>query len=98
MVVCGDGGNFTDQTGKLGARLRAYDKATGVELGAVFIAAPQTGAPMTYMLGGRQYIVLAIGGSGSGGAQMVAFRLPAARGGCTGPERFGSVRNKLLRR
>ncbi len=37
--------------------------------------APQTGAPMTYMLGGEQYIVLAIGG-GNYPAELVAFRLP----------------------
>jgi hypothetical protein len=34
----------------------------------------QTGAAMTYMLGGRQYIVTAVG-SGFG-ADLVAFRLP----------------------
>ena len=32
---------------------------------------------MSYMLGGRQYIVLAIGG-GSYTAELVAFRLPRA--------------------
>jgi quinoprotein glucose dehydrogenase len=55
--------------------LRAYDKATGEEKGAVYMPAPQTGAPMTYMLKGRQYIVLAIGG-GSYTAELLAFRLP----------------------
>ena len=55
---------YTDETGRKGARLRAYDKATGEEKGAVFMPAAQTGSPMTYMLGGRQYIVLAIGGRG----------------------------------
>jgi quinoprotein glucose dehydrogenase len=39
--------------------------------------APQTGSPMSYMLGGRQYIVLAIGGS-TGSAELMAFRLPRA--------------------
>jgi quinoprotein glucose dehydrogenase len=37
----------------------------------------QTGSPMTYMLNGRQYIVVAIGGAGFPG-ELVAFRLPAA--------------------
>jgi glucose dehydrogenase len=37
--------------------------------------APQTGCPMTYMLGGRQYIVLTIGGPGFP-AELIAFRLP----------------------
>ncbi len=53
--------------------LRAYDKATGEEKGAVYMPAPQTGSPMTYMLGGRQYIVLAIGG-GNYPAELLAFR------------------------
>ena len=39
--------------------LRAYDKATGKEVGAVYMPAPQTGSPMTYMLNGKQYIVVA---------------------------------------
>ena len=42
--------------------LRAYDKATGKEVGAVYMPAPQSGSPMTYMLNGRQYIVVAISG------------------------------------
>jgi quinoprotein glucose dehydrogenase len=37
--------------------------------------APQTGCPMTYMLGGKQYIVLAIGGPNYP-AELIAFKLP----------------------
>ena len=43
--------------------LRAYDKATGQELGAVYMPAPQTGSPMTYFYNGKQYIVVAISGA-----------------------------------
>ena len=75
LVICGDAGTFTDEKGVHGARLRAYDKATGEEKGAVYLAAPQSGSPMSYMLDGRQYIVLAIGG-GSYSGELVAFRLP----------------------
>ena len=56
--------SFTTPSGQRGAMLRAYDKATGKEVGAVYMPAPQTGSPMTYMLNGKQYIVLAIGGPG----------------------------------
>jgi len=56
--------------------LRAYDKATGNEVGAVYMPAPQSGTPMTYMLNGKQYIVLAISG-GSYTGELVAFRLPS---------------------
>jgi quinoprotein glucose dehydrogenase len=38
--------------------------------------APQTGSPMTYMLNGRQYIVVAISG-GSYSGELLAFRLPS---------------------
>ena len=43
------------------AMLRAYDKATGKDIGAVPMPAGQTGTPMTYMLNGSQYIVVAVG-------------------------------------
>jgi quinoprotein glucose dehydrogenase len=36
--------------------------------------AKQTGSPMTYMLDGKQYIVLAV--SGSDGAELIAYALP----------------------
>ena len=45
-----------------GALLRAYDKATGKDLGGIFMSAQQTGSPMTYLHNGKQYIVVAIGG------------------------------------
>jgi quinoprotein glucose dehydrogenase len=54
--------------------LRAYDKTTGKEMGAVNMPAGQTGSPMTYMLNGRQYLVLAIGGNMP--AELIAFALP----------------------
>jgi len=45
-------------------------------VGAVFLPAPQTGSPMTYMLNGRQYIVLAVSG-GTFSGEYISFRLPA---------------------
>jgi quinoprotein glucose dehydrogenase len=75
LVICGDPMTYTDETGRRGARLRAYDKKTGEEKGAVFLPGEQTGSPMSYMLGGRQYIVLAIGGRSYNGT-FIAFRLP----------------------
>jgi quinoprotein glucose dehydrogenase len=77
LVVAGEGGFFTTPSGQRGAMLRAYNKATGNEVGAVYMAAPQTGSPMTYMLNGRQYIVVAISGAAYSG-EYVAFRLPAS--------------------
>ncbi len=75
LVIAGEGGFFTTPSGQRGAMLRAYDKATGSEVGEVFMPAPQTGSPMTYMLGGRQYLVVPISGGGYSG-EFVAFRAP----------------------
>jgi quinoprotein glucose dehydrogenase len=75
MLIVGEPGTFTLADGRKGAMLRAYDKASGKELGAVYMPAGQTGTPMTYMLGGKQYIVVAIGGAAYP-SELVAFRLP----------------------
>jgi quinoprotein glucose dehydrogenase len=56
--------------------LRAYDKTTGQEVGAVFMPAPQSGSPMTYIVDGEQYIVLAISGRTYSG-EYLAFKLPS---------------------
>ena len=74
LVIAGEGGFFTTPSGTRGAMLRAYDKSTGQEVGAVYMPAPQTGSPMTYMLNGKQYIVVAISGGAYSG-ELVAFRL-----------------------
>jgi quinoprotein glucose dehydrogenase len=76
LVVSGEAGFGPTPTGARGAMLRAYDKATGKEVGAVYLPAPQTGSPMTYSLNGRQYIVVAVSGAGYSG-ELVAFRLPS---------------------
>ena len=60
-----------------GAMLRAYDKKTGAEVGAVWMPAPQSGNPMTYMADGRQFIIVAVGG-GTYSSEYIAFALPAS--------------------
>ena len=57
-----------------GARLVAYDKATGEELGSVDLPRGAIGTPMTYMVDGRQYIALTIGGTPP---ELIAFALPS---------------------
>jgi quinoprotein glucose dehydrogenase len=74
LVIAGEAGFATTPHGR-GAMLRAYDKATGQDAGAVYIPAPQTGSPMTYMLNGKQYIVVAVSGAGYS-AELIAFKLP----------------------
>ena len=75
LVISGETGFFTAPSGQRGAMLRAYHKATGQEVGAVFMPAPQTGVPMSYSFNGKQYIVLAVAG-GTYSAEFLAFRLP----------------------
>ncbi len=75
LVIAGEGGFGPTPSGARGAMLRAYDKATGRDAGAVYMPAPQTGSPMTYMLGGRQYIVVAVSGAGYSG-ELLAYALP----------------------
>ena len=76
LVIAGEGGTFTTPSGEVGAMLRAYDKATGAEVGEVYMPASVSGSPMTYMHDGVQYIVLAVSGGGHVG-ELLAFRLPA---------------------
>lgn len=75
LVIAGEAGTVTTPNGQRGAMLRAYDKAAGNEVGAVYMSASQSSSPMTYMLNGKQYIVLAIGGGNYSG-ELVAYRLP----------------------
>jgi quinoprotein glucose dehydrogenase len=77
LLIAGEAGFGPTPSGARGAMLRAYDKATGKEVGAVYMPAPQSGSPMTYMLNGRQYIVVAVSGAGYSG-ELIAFRLPAS--------------------
>ena len=74
LLIAGES-QFTNALGVRGAMLRAYDKATGAEVGAVYMPAPQSGSPMTYMLNGAQYIVIAISGGPYSG-ELLAFALP----------------------
>jgi quinoprotein glucose dehydrogenase len=75
LMIAGEPGTFTMPDGRQGAMLRAYDKASGKEQGAVYMPTGQTGTPMTYMLNGKQYIVVAIAAQNYP-AELVAFRLP----------------------
>ena len=75
LVIIGDPMTTTTPEHPRGAMLRAYDKQTGEQVGAVWMPAPQSGSPMTYMVDGRQYLVVAVSGSDYSG-EYLAFRLP----------------------
>jgi len=55
--------------------LRAHDKATGAIIAEIALPATQTGLPMSYVWGGKQYIVMAVG-DGKNAAEIVALALP----------------------
>jgi quinoprotein glucose dehydrogenase len=74
LVIAGDGGLHTNAAGRRVALLRAYDKATGADVGAVEMPNRQTGSPMSYQIDGKQFIVLAV--SGNDGAEILAYALP----------------------
>ena len=76
LVIAGEGHVTTTADHPRGAMLRAYDKATGKEVGAVYMPAPQTGSPMTYMVNGKQYIVVAVSGGPYSG-EYIAYALPS---------------------
>jgi quinoprotein glucose dehydrogenase len=75
LVVVGDPGVTTTADHPRGAMLRAYDKATGKEVGAVWMPAAQSGSPMTYMANNRQYIIVAVSGGNYSG-EYIAYALP----------------------
>ena len=74
LLIAGEAEMTRDGEGNPRAKLRAYDKATGADVGAVRLPAPQSGSPMTYMLNDEQYIVIAVSGGGISG-ELVAFKL-----------------------
>ena len=81
LLFLGEGGN----TGVLaraqwyggtgGKMFRAYDKATGEVVWEKELVGGTTGAPMTYMIDGRQFIVVTIGWDGTE-SELVALALP----------------------
>ena len=76
LVIAGDPQVTTLPTRPRGAMLRAYDKKTGAEVGAVLLPAPASASPMTYSVNGKQYIVVAVSGGPYSG-EFIALRLPS---------------------
>jgi quinoprotein glucose dehydrogenase len=77
VLIAAEPGYGPTRDGTRGSMLRAYDKRTGRELAALQLPAPQSGSPMTYMVDGRQYLVIAVSGTDYPG-ELIAFRVPEA--------------------
>ena len=80
LLFIGDGAEVFGGThpSMWGRGFRAYDKATGEVVWEMRLPGVTTGAPITYMHDGRQYIVVAIGGDNTTPA-WVALALPSVR-------------------
>lgn len=78
LLIAGEGQLTTTEDHPRGAMLRAYDKQDGKEVGAVWMPAPQSGSPMTYMANGKQYIIVAVSGGAYSG-EYIAYTLPSTR-------------------
>jgi quinoprotein glucose dehydrogenase len=72
-------GGLVFMAGTADRRLRAYDSETGRELWSAELPAGGKATPMTYMVDGKQYVVIAAGGDGGffgASDALVAFTLP----------------------
>jgi quinoprotein glucose dehydrogenase len=80
LLFSGDGGGlFAAPAGAGGPLFRALNKKTGATIYEMKLPGNETGMPMTYMVNGRQFIVVAIGATGMP-AELVALSLPAPGG------------------
>src|SRR2546430_9676474 len=60
LIIAGEAGFFTTPSGARGAMLRAYDKATGKEVGAVYMPAPQRDRKSTRLNSSHSQISYAV--------------------------------------
>ena len=72
--------------GDVNGHFRAYDQKTGEVLWDINLGAAVNGYPITYSVGGKQYIAVSTGGSG------LAFGLGAPRAGAAPGQRQPAVR------
>jgi glucose dehydrogenase len=78
LLFLGEGSDSvpgTNRAGMFGKMFRAFDKSSGKVLWEVELPAGTTGAPMTYIHRGKQYVVVGVGGR-EHPAEWVAFSLP----------------------
>jgi glucose dehydrogenase/alkylhydroperoxidase family enzyme len=73
LLFLAEAGNLSGDPG--GPLFRAYDKRTGAVVGEIELPSKASGAPMTYLHKGRQYIVIAVA-TREHPAELVALALP----------------------
>ena len=76
LLFAPEGNNlWASPAGAGGTMFRALDKKTGKVVHEMPLPGMATGIPMTYMVNGRQFIVVAVGATGVP-AELVALALP----------------------
>ena len=75
LLFAGDGGGTFANPDSDKPVFRAHDKMTGDIIAEIELPAYQAGVPMTYMVDGRQFIVVAVAGRNHPG-ELVALSLP----------------------
>jgi quinoprotein glucose dehydrogenase len=75
LVIAGDAQVTATSDHPRGAMLRAYDQTSGQEVGSVWMPAPQSGSPMTFMVDGKQYLLVAVSGGNYSG-EYICYSLP----------------------
>jgi quinoprotein glucose dehydrogenase len=75
LFVTEGNGLFASPPGAGGRMLRAYDKRTGATISEFQLPSSAGAHPMTYMINGRQYLVVAVGGANEP-TELVALTLP----------------------
>ena len=86
LLFVGESGTIATSRG--GEAFRAYDKKTGKVVFSTELPTLSTGAPMTYIRNGRQYIVIAVSAPGKP-TEMVAYTLDGVSD--NGPPPAGGV-------
>ena len=82
LLFMAEAGNLGGDPG--GPLFRAYDKQSGAVVTEITLPERASGAPMTYLHQGRQYIVIAVG-SQSHPSELVALALPSGNRAATAP-------------
>ena len=80
LLFAGEGsGLFASPRETGGPMFRAYDKLTGEVISEFELPAHQSGIPMSYILNGKQYIVVAVGAREHSG-ELVAMTVNVSAG------------------
>ena len=74
-----EGEKLLHAVGAAGSSLMAFDKTTGELVHEISIDKAPGGGPMTYIAGGRQFLVIPVGNRGED-QELLAYALPATDG------------------